>query len=72
MPGNPLELFRKFFGAVRAIFWFVGPFWLLILRSFLFEIWCLKFASEISGRVRIRIRIRSRIAETAVHSVAKG
>ena len=24
MTGNPLELFRKFFGAVRAIFWFCG------------------------------------------------
>ena len=27
MTGNPLELFRKFFGAVRAIFWLWGPFW---------------------------------------------
>ena len=27
MTGNPLELFRKFFGAVRALFGFVGPFW---------------------------------------------
>ena len=26
MTGNPLELLRKFFGAVRAIFWFCGPF----------------------------------------------
>ena len=34
----------------------------------LFEIWCLKYASAFSGRVRIRIRIRSRIAATAVHS----
>ena len=24
---NPLELFRKFFGAVRAIFWLWGSFW---------------------------------------------
>ena len=24
MTGNPLELFRKFFGAVRAIFWLCG------------------------------------------------
>ena len=32
-------------------------------------IWWLKFASEFSGRVRIRIRIRSCIAATAVHSV---
>ena len=31
-------------------------------------IWWLKFASEFSGRVRIRIRIRSCIAATAVHS----
>ena len=30
MTGNPLELFRKFFGAVSAMFFgFVGPFWLL-------------------------------------------
>ena len=29
MTGNPLELFRKFFGAVRAFFGFVCPFWLL-------------------------------------------
>ena len=28
--GNPLGLFRKFFGAVRAFFGFVGPFWLLV------------------------------------------
>ena len=27
MTGNPLELFRKFFGAVRAIFWLWGSFW---------------------------------------------
>ena len=26
MTGNPLELFRKFFGAVRAIFWLCEPF----------------------------------------------
>ena len=26
MTGNPLELFRKFFGAVRAIFWLCGSF----------------------------------------------
>ena len=26
MTGNPLELFGKFFGAVRAIFWFCEPF----------------------------------------------
>ena len=26
MTGNPLELFRKFFGAVRAIFWLWGSF----------------------------------------------
>ena len=26
MTGNPLELFRKFFVAVRAIFWFCGSF----------------------------------------------
>ena len=26
MTGNPLELFRKFFGAVRTIFWFCGSF----------------------------------------------
>ena len=26
MSGNPLELFRKFFGAVRAIFWLWGSF----------------------------------------------
>ena len=26
MTGNPLELFRKFFGAVLAIFWFWGSF----------------------------------------------
>ena len=26
MTGNPLELFKKFFGAVRAIFWFCGSF----------------------------------------------
>ena len=41
MTGNPLELFRKFFGAVRAIFGFVGPFWLLkvlLTKSYLFEI----------------------------------
>ena len=38
------------------------------IRSFLFEIWWPKFASELPGRVRIRIRIRSRIAATAVHS----
>ena len=25
-PVSPLELFRKFFGAVRAIFWFCGSF----------------------------------------------
>ena len=31
MTNNPLEVFRKFFGAVRAIFGFVSPFWLLIL-----------------------------------------
>ena len=27
MTGKPLELFRKFFGAVRAIFWLWGSFW---------------------------------------------
>ena len=26
MTGKPLELFRKFFGAVRAIFWLWGSF----------------------------------------------
>ena len=26
MTGTPLELFRKFFGAVRAIFWLCGSF----------------------------------------------
>ena len=26
MTGNPLELFRKLFGAVRAIFWLCGSF----------------------------------------------
>ena len=26
MTGNPLEMFRKFFGAVRAIFWLCGSF----------------------------------------------
>ena len=26
MTGNPLELFRKFFGAVRMIFWLCGSF----------------------------------------------
>ena len=26
MTGNPLELFRKFFGAVRVIFWLWGSF----------------------------------------------
>ena len=26
MTGNPLELFRKVFGAVRAIFWLCGSF----------------------------------------------
>ena len=26
MADNPLEMFRKFFGAVRAIFWFCGSF----------------------------------------------
>ena len=26
MTGNPLELFRKLFGAVRAIFWLYGSF----------------------------------------------
>ena len=26
MTGNPLELFRKFFGAVRAFFWLWGSF----------------------------------------------
>ena len=26
MTGKPLELFRKFFGAVRAIFWRCGSF----------------------------------------------
>ena len=26
MTGNPLELFRKFFGAVRAIFWLCESF----------------------------------------------
>ena len=34
----------------------------------LVEIWWLKFASEFSGRVRIRVRIHSCIAATAVHS----
>ena len=29
MTGKPLELIRKFFGAVRAIFWLCGSFWLL-------------------------------------------
>ena len=27
MTGNPRELFRKFFGVVRAIFWLWGSFW---------------------------------------------
>ena len=37
-------------------------------QAFFFEIWWRKFASEFSGRVRIRIRIRNCIAATAVHS----
>ena len=41
-----------------------------LIRSYLFQIWWLKFASAFSGRVGIRIRIRSRIAATAVHSGA--
>ena len=41
-----------------------------LIRSLLFEIWCLKFASECLGRVRIGTRIRSRIAAIAVHSDA--
>ena len=36
----------------------------------MFDILWLKFASEFSGRVRLRVRIRSRIAATAVHSAA--
>ena len=36
-----------------------------MICSFVFEIWWPKFASELSGRVRIRIR--RRIAATAVH-----
>ena len=35
MTGNPLELFRKFFGAVRAIFWLWGSFLAPNLRRFL-------------------------------------
>ena len=27
MTGNPLELFRQFFGAVLAIFWLCEPLW---------------------------------------------
>ena len=29
--GSDLELFRKFFGAVRAMFWLWGSFWALDL-----------------------------------------
>ena len=32
--GSALELFRKFFGTVRAIFWLWGSFWPLIFVSF--------------------------------------
>ena len=39
-----------------------------LIRKFLFEIWCLTFASELSGRVRIRIRLRNCIDATAAHS----
>ena len=39
-----------------------------LIRNFLIEIWWPRFASEFSGRVRIRIRIRNRIAATAVRS----
>ena len=31
LSGSALDLFRKFFGTVRAIFWVWGSFWLLIL-----------------------------------------
>ena len=51
----------------KPIAWLANPSQRLI-RNFLFEIWWLKFASEFSGRVRIRIRIHSCIAATAVHS----
>ena len=60
------RIFRSFIRKSIRIRWRIPS--QRLIRSFFFEIWWRKFASEFSGRVRIHIRIRNCIAATAVHS----
>ena len=63
---TPRRNFRNFIRKTIRIRWQIPS--QRLICSFLDEIWCLTFASEFWGRVRIRMGIHNCAAATAVHS----